>query len=114
MIREHVLDVYEVRLVLASTPKDVKKLRRRYGDQIDHAAFDGMGSTSTLEGSNDIVIYVDGSQPRLKMVNTVAHEAYHAAGFILDSVGQPFDPGTEAMAWLVGWLAEWICTHLEC
>ena len=37
---------------------------------------------------------------------TLAHEAFHAAAFAMEAIGEPFDPGSEAHAYFAGWAAD--------
>ena len=62
-----------------------------------------------------VVIYIDRKAHRddiAALVNTIAHEADHAAGRILDHAGQRYDADSEAHAYLVGWFAERIWEHV--
>ena len=42
------------------------------------------------------------------LVDLVAHEAAHAAGALLDHIGQAYDGNSEAFAYLVGFIAGWL------
>jgi hypothetical protein len=112
-VRSYVLDIYGTHLHLATKPKQWRRLARKYDNLIDQN--DSPGSVTLFvdtEALNRIHLAVwvdvaahdgDGAQ----LIETVAHEATHAAAQLLDHIGQP--PGdSEALAYLTGWLTRWL------
>lgn len=109
------IDVYGVRLHLATRKKDLDKIRREL-TSIDKRAHDNAGSTSFIiehqpggATQTHIVIWINGRSHRksgpAELVNTVAHEAFHAAQFVCERL--ELERGGEAQAYLTGWITEW-------
>ena len=118
----HLLDIYSVTLHLAWN-RDAWAAIRAEVDSLNPDP-DSLGFTSrdidTDTGMPHISFWVDVERHRARgadsylnaLVETVGHEGYHGAGLILDHFGQHYDGDSEAMAYLVGWLAEWMWEHL--
>lgn len=114
--RRHTLDIYGAELYLATDLGQWKSLRRK----IDSLEEDpgGVGATSLdmqdaeLDPMNTahLSVYIDKAtlaEDGGALVNTCAHEAAHAAALLLDHLGQ--EPGnSEALAYLTGWITQWI------
>lgn len=112
-VRSHQLDIYGAWLHLATTPKQW----RRHGDLIDslrETADGALGFTSrdvTDDGGIHLSVYIDArrlADNEVGLTEIIAHEAAHAAGMLLDHIGQDYDGESEALAYLVGFIAAWI------
>lgn len=114
----HLLDVYSVWLHVVTSPA----AWARHADRIDSLPAEvpnSLGYTSSdidaggqgLAGQLHVSFYLD--LPAHKgllsaLVETVAHEAAHGAGMILDHYEETYTGTSEAHAYLVGWLAQWL------
>lgn len=120
MRTSHLLDVYSVRVHLATTRKDWAKLRKKLGiEPLDvdchgltqHATWRANDGTSAEQ---HVLVYLDvrgcDGDPRA-LVNVAAHEATHAATMLLRHYGHKIRGHDEPHAYLVGWLTEWLWTH---
>ncbi len=115
----HTLDIYSAVVHLATTQKQWDRLRKTV-DSLD-AEPGGLGFTScdVFEATDGgtvphLSIFIDRkahADSVSALVNTCAHEAAHAAGMLLNHLGQPYDGNSEAHAYLVGWLAQWLWDH---
>ena len=120
--REHLLDIYGVRVHLATTARQVAALNRRFEGTLDDLDPAAMGATSSVldtstEGRNGfhVVIYVDADRHAGdpgRLIDTIAHESCHAAGMILAHLGALLDPREEHVAYLLGWLSGWVWDNL--
>lgn len=113
-VRRHTLDVYGTQLWLATTPADWRTIRRRFADLDEDPGAAGL--SHLVEGTPaSVVLWVDvANHPtRLDLIDTVAHEATHAASQILDSIGHTLIAQDEPHAYLVGWLVRWMLLGLE-
>jgi hypothetical protein len=109
----HQIEVYGAELHIATSLKAWAKLRKRI-DSLDEEP-GGLGFTSLDLHESELgatwphlSIFVDlaahgDDQPML--VNTCAHEAAHAAGLLLDHIGEQYGGRSEAHAYLVGAIA---------
>ncbi len=110
MIR-HRLDVYDVDLVLVTSKKQRKQLKKAFPGARKVAIWPAHGSTTCLldmRTTRDVwVVYVNAGHEIHRepgqLVNTCAHEATHVATGMLRGYGEALDG--EAVAYLVGWLA---------
>ena len=115
----HRIDIYGNTLHLATDKRSVATLRRRFdGAFTSDAITDGIGSTTPVRhgrtGETHIVLWLDlarigeQSNPERELIDTIAHEASHAADEIatrgLDN---------EARAYLVGWIAGWMWEQVK-
>lgn len=122
--RAHLLDVYDCWLHVATDRRQVAQLRRKHGKaKVPPQDSGEFGSTLRFREQpadrpeiNHWIIYVDVAAHRSNqgaLLNTIAHEAAHAAAGILDSTGTEYDGNSEPLAWLVGWLVEWVWTSVS-
>ena len=116
--KHHRLDIYDVYLHLATNRRDWGTLRRAM-KPLGTGSPESLGMTQRLAFRPD-----DGSAPEehyvfwidtktlgddtANLVDTCAHEAAHAANFILDRAGHNIASPDEPHAYLVGWLTRWI------
>lgn len=114
-IRTTAVQPYDVRLHYAWTSDAWARLARRFAfDSTD--APEAWGQTRrTWDAKTQrthILIWVDRANPAhtdpVVHLGTIVHEGYHAAGGILDGVGQSFDGSSEAAAYLVDWVVQWL------
>lgn len=121
-IRSHQLDVYDVELHLATNRRDWSTLRRRL-PFLDKGAPEsaGMSQLATWHPKKRglpqpiVVLWVDLANhlTSSELVDTLAHEASHAAGQILDRVGHEVKGVDEPHAYLVGWLTRWLWDNVD-
>jgi hypothetical protein len=114
----HLLDIYDVRINLATTARDWSSLRRKLTFLPDRPNSLGSSSFAVWTPKKDgppephLVLWLD--MARLDdvadLVDTIAHEAAHGAGQILDWVGHDIRGIDEPHAYLVGWLTRWMYT----
>ena len=124
-MRTHTLDVYGTELHLATTRREWKKLAKTYrvlDDWTPERETAGQVSTFALTPKRGlaqlvVVIWINVKQhgnDTGALIDTLAHEASHAAGRILEHTGHTV-PGTdEPHAYLCGWLTRWVyegCTN---
>lgn len=105
----HQMDVYSCWLHLATDKQAARTLARRY-EQDYSAIIDGSGTSTdvhdVVENVRHYIIWLDPTiSTERRRIETIAHEASHVAGWI---VGQCGLEGTEARAYLVGWISQWI------
>lgn len=120
MTRVTRLRQYNVEVVYATTPKQWRKAWRHFGVTECEPPPEAAGQTSSLrhEAGGDlggIVIWLD-REHRLHsnpaaVVDTLAHEAFHAVTFLLDAINEPRDKWHEQPAYLLGWLVGWLWTN---
>lgn len=116
-ISTHTLDIYGADLYLGTSAKDWKKLRKR-GLPVDENAPEAAGLSQFATFHPDdggltkpvVILWLDLAAHRTvgDLVDTIAHEAAHAAGQLLEHVGHTPRGTDEPMAYLVGWLARWM------
>lgn len=127
-IRAHTIDIYGFDLYLATTPAEWKRLRKYLGgnkcplpseppdDCLAQTRFltfephDGTASTPV------IVFWVNVKKHRTtgSLVRTLAHEAHHGTGELLDHIGHhPHEQGDEPGAYLAGWLTHWLWDEIK-
>lgn len=113
--RTHRLDIYPAVLHYTTKRKDLyahlSEVGRREGDA------DASGFTcSDLEkttGDLHVLIFLDAKwhkehhDPETELLRARVHECVHAAGMILDHVGQEYDGSSEALAYLADWIFTW-------
>lgn len=107
----HRLDIYGTELHAAFDRRGWRSLRRRNDDLWPFTDLgDGLtvDSRSKEAGHQHVWIWVnlDAAATDADLVNTIAHEANHAAEAILHRCAAP--ASGEPMAYLVGWIAEWL------
>lgn len=106
--RDHSLGIYGAHLHVATTRKQMTRLRRRYGLAKPEAMGASYLTVDTDAGNAPhLTVWVDGDRlDGAEMVDTIAHEAVHAAAQLLDHIGQAADRhDSEALAYLTGWVA---------
>ena len=116
------LDVFGVDLYLTTTRAEWKALRQ------SQPHFDQLGKRPKSTGRAQlvpaskrngaaVVLYVnldDDSNAGAELYDTAAHEARHAADFVLEVIGQSPWSADEVAAYLTGYIAKWIIeTALE-
>lgn len=115
--RSRQIDVYGAWLHLARDRDEWSRLQRRI-DSLADIADGALGFTSRDigdDGSVNLSVYLDMEQLAdnpVGMTEILAHEATHAAGMLLDHIGQEYDGESEALAYLVGFIAAWL--HAGC
>lgn len=118
----HTLDIYDTNLHLCWRRDQVARLRKDMPGT-DEIPVDSDGATITvlelLEGGGNaqhLIVWVDrkglADRPHSQLVNTCAHEASHVAGSILSRLNANTDPSEEHVAYLIGWVTEWIWDNL--
>lgn len=115
--RSHRLDIYGADLHLATTKAEWRTLTRRIPD-LDNEPPEAAGlvwfATLVPDGPGlhipTLVIWLDldNHSSVSDLVDTIAHEASHAAGGLLEHVGHSFTGSDEPHAYLIGWLARWM------
>lgn len=119
--RSHLLDIYGAWIHLATDAQQWRSVQRKI-TSLSEDVPESMGRTDfalwlpdTGGSTANLVVFIDlraHTGDMLALVDTVAHEATHAAGGLLDHVGQKYDGNSEALAYLVGWLTSWIWRHV--
>lgn len=123
-VARHTLDIYGVDLHLATTEREWKNLRRRlsYLDTLpDSAGLTHFAIWEPNDGGRStpvVAFWIRGgvAGDLLDLVATCAHEATHAASHILTWTGHDIRGdrgGDEPMAYLVGWLTQWLWTNTK-
>lgn len=117
---EHRLDIYDAQLYLATDKRQWQALRRR-ASFIDTKAPDsaGLAHFATWHPNDGgmtlpvVVLWINLAQHQnlADLADTLAHEASHAAGQLLDHVGHRPGAVDEPQAYLVGWLVRWMWDH---
>ena len=112
----HQLDVYETHLHLATTPRAWAKLRAEIPGLSKHIdKYAGLTTMATWVADvgmdqAHLVFWINvkahADEPAA-LVNTCAHEATHGARAIFKDRGER-KPSSEAEAYLIGWLTEWL------
>lgn len=109
----HRLDVYGTHLHLATDRRALATLRRQL-PELDKGPHTVGGSTiiGNPEGATrttHLVIWIDVDAHHTDdaLVDTIAHESTHAGALLLDHIGQAYDGDSEALAYLVGFIAGW-------
>jgi len=109
----YVLDIYGTSLHAAFDRKAWKQLRdenpglqkcRTLGAGLTHYDLD-------RDGTQHLWIWVDANAHHYKwsLLNTIAHEATHAAAFICERHEIDLNASrSEPLAYLSGWIAEWL------
>ncbi|NUO57249.1 MAG: hypothetical protein HOV78_11325 [Hamadaea sp.] len=116
--RTHRLDIYGADIYLATTKGQWRKLARRGIASLDTEAPEaaGLSQFATFHPNDGglstpvLVLWVDAAAHKSagELVDTLAHEASHAAGQLLAHVGHDHRGTDEPHAYLVGWLTRWL------
>jgi hypothetical protein len=113
----HHLDVYDAWLHLASTPSQWRRLQRKHGLSPDIDC-DGHAQLFVDTGDRNtphVAIWINHKAVGngRGLVDTITHESLHAAAQLLDHIGQKADRhDSEALAYLVGFVAGWCWDNL--
>jgi hypothetical protein len=105
------LDIYGVWLHLARNRREYASLRR-YHD-MPTSSLESLGQTARTcetDGTVHLCMYLDVKRlgfGSAGFVEILTHEATHAGAMLLDHVGQEYDGESEALAYLVGFIAAW-------
>lgn len=118
--RTRVVHPFGVWIHVALTRKQAAKLRKKL-TALEEPGHDLRAGTAGVQevdsGVYHVAVFLDRDTHRELepgvLINTVAHEAAHAAGMILDHAGEEVDSlgSSEVHAYLVGWVAEWLWHH---
>lgn len=114
--RSHRLDIYDACVYLAISKREWRALAKRGLPLEDVPEAAGLSQFATFHPSDGrtcipvIVLWLDLAAHRsaAEVVNTIAHEATHAASQLLDHVGHDCRAVDEPHAYLAGWLASWM------
>ena len=119
--RSHLLDIYDAWIHLATNEQQWRSVQRKI-TALSEETPDSMGRVDlalwlpdTGGSTANFVVFINikaHTGDTLDLIDTVAHEATHAAGGLLDHVGQKYDGDSEALAYFVGWLTRWIWRHV--
>lgn len=117
-LHHHRLDIYDHELHLAATHKAWERLCQDI-DSLDPEPNAWGYTSSDVDGKTDtfhVSIYI-GPEPvkagDAALVNTIAHEAAHAAGMIHRHIGAKIRGVDESHAYLVGWISGWIWDNVK-
>lgn len=106
----HKLDIYGFDIYLATTPRQWKQLRKQF-DWLEDDPL-GQGRTVIHYATKTLIFWIKTKdEATLEIVNTCAHEASHAAHFIMEPLGDDYKPGDEPVAYLAAWLTEFLVFH---
>lgn len=79
--------------------------------EIDQGAIGFTSRDTGDDGSLHVSVFIDTARladnPQ-GLTEMLAHEATHAGGMLLDAIGQEYDGESEALAYLVGFIAAWL------
>ena len=109
----HQLDIYGTWLHVATDRKAWSSLRRRI-DSLAAIERYAIGFTShdvDDDGQTHLSVFIHVDRLRGNpqgLTEIVAHEAAHAAGLLLDHIGQNYDGESEALGYLVGFIAAYV------
>lgn len=109
------IDVYGAHLHVTSNETDWDRLSRQY--EVDEDP--GLGLTTLTVDTHGnvphILIHVDSAahSSEADVVTTLAHESAHAASMLLDHFGHRLRGEDEPHAYLAGFVARCVWTHLE-
>jgi hypothetical protein len=114
--RSHMLDIYGAWLHLATDKRQWSALRRQHKgvDLVEDLDSDGICQfvIHTDHGTHTPHLFMflnvkTHGDDHLRLTETCAHEATHAAAQLFDHIGQK-GGDSEALAYLVGWLTRWL------
>lgn len=116
-LRHHTLEVYGAQVHLATSSRDWSRLRRKLSF-VDEKPPESAGLSQFATFHPDkpgptvahVVLWLNSEQhgTASDLVNTIAHEAAHAASQLLDWIGHDTRGTDEPHAYLVGWLTQWM------
>lgn len=114
--RSHRLDVYGAWLHVATDQAAWRRIRKRIIPTLPKDP-GGLGATClTLQETPDgkvvphLTVWLDvgATESQRDKVSLITHEAAHAGLCLLDHVGQKYDGESEAMAYLIDFIAGWL------
>lgn len=108
---EYHIDIYGTDLFCVTTKKQWKQLRKRL-PWIGRVP-SGVGQVSSAPSENTVVIWLKPHDNPAEHVDTCGHEASHAAGRILQSIGHNVDATDEPHAYLCGWITRWLWENTQ-
>lgn len=114
--RSHQLDIYGAWIHVATDRKAWRSLRRRLPSLDKDPGALGAFSITLHEAPSGKVtphlsvwLDINACDDKTELVDTIAHEATHAAVALLDHIGQAYDSdNSEALAYLIGWISGWL------
>ena len=114
--RRRSIDIYGGTIYHARTVDEWAAVARRLGGALGEVNSVGRCElvVDTEANAPVLVVYVERADPgqELSRMVTATHEAVHAGAMLLDHIGQPYDGGSEALAYLVEWIAAWLWNGL--
>ena len=116
--RHHILDPYGAHLYLCTTAKQWRAVRETV-DILPEKPPEAAGAVNHFiwepkhgRHVTVLVVWIDrgAAYDDADLIDTCAHEAYHAAVGLLHNIGHRNDDptGDEAAAYLVGWVTAWL------
>jgi hypothetical protein len=117
----HTLDIYGVEIDLVTTRREWSTLRRRLSflDK-DPTQYGGLTTFAVWQPKDGLtvphlVFWINTAQhgDQASLIDTLAHEASHGAGRILDNIEHKVEATDEPHAYLVGWLTAWLWTAVS-
>lgn len=113
------LEQYGVDIVYATSAKRWRRAWRHFGVEPKPTP-DSAGRTDSLmhAAGGDLGGIVIWAAPKHRLhrdpagvIDTLAHESFHAITCVLDSIQEPRDKWHEQPAYLIGWLTAWLWTN---
>ncbi len=104
----HRIAIYGGWLHVAKTAEQMSRLARRFGlGEPDSIGAAYLTVDTARNNAVHLTVWVDaGRVDGGELVDTIAHEAFHAAAQLLDHIGQQTERhDSEALAYLTGWVA---------
>lgn len=106
----HQLDIYGAWLWVATDKPGWRTLQKRWNvGPVDALGGAVLEVDKTRPGNEpQVMVMIDVAKhqgDKHLMLNTVVHEATHAGTMLLDHIGQDYDGESEALAYLVGFIA---------
>ena len=108
------IDPYDARLYYATTLDEWARIHKQFGQGLDAPPAIGLTARhwNPKTCRTHIIVWVDVARHSCAntLINTIAHEGYHAAAGLLEGLGQSLDE-SEAVAYLVDWITAWLVRH---
>jgi len=108
------IDPYDAQLHYATTFDEWARIHKQFGQGLDVPPAIGLTARywNPKTGRTHISVWIDAAKhPSADaLINTIAHEGYHAAAGLLEGLGQNLDE-SEAVAYLVDWITAWLVRH---
>jgi hypothetical protein len=119
----HTLDIYGTDLHLATTKAGWRRLAKRVKGATSKTPPEDLGSSTfaTRHPANGgpvrptLILWVHATRhdTTAGLVDTIAHEAAHAASHLMEYVGHDNRGTDEPSAYLTGWLAGWMWDRIR-